>query len=552
MSLERYSTVTCPKCDFSKKEEMPDNACAFFYECTNCHTVIRPKNQDCCVFCSYGSVACPSIQEKRKSKHTSSMGKGQKQTLYPDFCVLGAGSGGLSFAAGAVQMGASVVLIEREKMGGDCLNTGCVPSKALIAAAKIGHELKESDRFGWSVSNVKVDFKKVRDHVRSVIDAIAPHDSVERFEKLGVQVVLEEGRFINDTTIETLTYFIKAKRFIIAAGSSPFIPPIEGINTTPYYTNESIFDIQELPKHIVVIGGGPIGIEMAQAFLRLGSQVTVLEAFTALPKDDPELTAQLKVLLIAENLTLHEQVKISSISQIDQGIQCVYKNAQGQESTLIASHVLVAAGRRSNIQNLNLEAAKIHFSPKGIEVDKYLRTSNSRVYAIGDCIGGYQFTHVAGYHAGLVIRNSIFRLGAKVKTQAFSWVTYTDPELAHVGFLESQLKSQNITYQVLQMNFDENDRAQAERRTEGTIKVLVSPKGYVLGATILGVHAGELIYPWVIVIQNKLKISALAGSIAPYPTLNDINRRIAGSFYTDKIFSPFMRRIVKGIMGWTW
>lgn len=474
----------------------------------------------------------------------------QKKILKPDFCVIGGGSGGLSFAAGAVQMGASVILLEHKKMGGDCLNTGCVPSKALIAASKFGHFIKEGHHFGWSL-NGKVEFEKVHAHIHAVIARIAPHDSVERFEKLGAHVVLEEGTFLDKNTLQTENYIIKAKRFVIATGSIPFIPSIEGLNSVPFYTNELIFDLKELPEDFVVIGGGPIGMEMAQAFLRLGSKVTVLEAFSALPKDDPRMTGRLKHIVQKEGLELYENVKIHSVSSEKKGARIHYATSEGEEKMVIASHILVATGRRPNIQHLNLDAAHVKYSPRGIEVNENLRTSNRKIYAIGDCTGGYQFTHVAGYHAGLVMRNSIFRLGAKVETRAIPWVTYTDPELAHVGFLESQLQGKNIPYKVLLMDFDENDRAQAENRTEGSIKILASPKGYVLGATILGTHAGELIYPWVIAIQNKLKLSQIASSITPYPTLNDITKRVAGSFYTEKIFSETMKKIVRILMRFT-
>jgi pyruvate/2-oxoglutarate dehydrogenase complex dihydrolipoamide dehydrogenase (E3) component len=372
------------------------------------------------------------------------MTKKDKQILNPDFCVIGAGSGGLSFAAGAVQMGASVVLLESKKMGGDCLNYGCVPSKALIAAAKFGHESLRSKDFGWADSKSKVDFEKVHEHIHNVIKAIAPNDSAQRFEKLGAHVILEQGHFIDDKTVETESHRIKAKRFIIATGSTPFVPPIEGLSTVPYLTNETIFDSKELPKHLVVIGGGPIGIEMAQAFLRLGSKVTVLEAFSALPKDDPEITLRLKEILISEGIDLNENVKISSIKQVEQEIHIECQTSYGQQKTLKASHIIVATGRRPNIQNLNLELAGVKFSPRGIEVNAHLQTSNPKVYAIGDCTGGYQFTHVAGYHAGLAIRNSIFGLKTKVETRAIPWVTYTDPELAHVGFMESQLQEKQI------------------------------------------------------------------------------------------------------------
>ncbi len=331
----------------------------------------------------------------------------KKKILSPDFCVIGAGSGGLSFAAGAVQMGASVILLEAKKMGGDCLNYGCIPSKALIAASKIGHKILKSKDFGWSIPKANIDFQKTHKHIHEVIDSIAPNDSVERFEKLGVNVILEQGQFADKLTVETDTYLIKAKRFIIATGSSPFVPPIKGLDLVPYLTNETIFDLTKLPKHLVVIGGGPIGIEMAQAFLRFGSQVTVLEAFTSLPKDDSELTSKLKDILISEGIELNENVEISSLTQIDQETQIHYKTSDGKKKTITASHVIVATGRRPNIQNLNLESANIKFSPRGIEVTSNLQTSNPKAYALGDCTGGYQFTHVAGYHAGIAIRNTI-------------------------------------------------------------------------------------------------------------------------------------------------
>ncbi len=472
----------------------------------------------------------------------------KKKIRKADFCVIGAGSGGLSFAVGAVQMGASVILVERGKMGGDCLNYGCIPSKALLAASKFSHEFKRSEDFGWSLKSPTVDFKQVHNHVHKVVAAISPHDSVDRFERLGVKVILGQGAFQDKETLETPRHIIKAKRFVIASGSSPFVPPIEGLHDTPYYTNETIFDLQELPEHLVVIGGGPIGIEMAQAFSRLGSEVTILEAFTALPKDDPEFTVPLLEILHKEGISLKEQVKISKITSKGKRIDIAFVDSHRKSLTLKATHLLVAAGRRPNVQEMNLEAAGIEFSPKGIKVNRRLQTTNPRIYAIGDCTGGYQFTHVAGYHAGLVLRNSIFRLRTKVQTTAIPWVTYTDPELAHVGATEAQLLEKKAPYKVLKFSFDENDRAQTERRTIGKIKVLVTPRGNILGATILGAHAGELIFPWVMAIQNKLKISSIANTIAPYPTFSEVSKRVAGSYYTAKIFSPFMQRIVKYIM----
>lgn len=472
----------------------------------------------------------------------------QKKLRKADFCVIGAGSGGLSFAAGAVQMGASVILVERAKMGGDCLNYGCIPSKALIAASRFAQEFKRSRDFGWSHKSSHVDFQRVHAHVHQVIAAIAPHDSMERFENLGVKIINREGCFRDANTFETQSHIIQAKRYIIATGSSPFVPPIEGLRGIPYYTNETIFDLQELPKHLVVIGGGPIGIEMAQAFRRLGSSVIILEAFSALPKDDPEFTEQLIQILHEEGIVLKEHVMITRIKQKDNHAQITYKDTDQKTHTVMASHILVATGRRPNIQELNLSAAGIDSTPKGIKVDKNLRTSNPRVYAIGDCIGGYQFTHVAAYHAGLVLRNSIFRLPVKVQTSAIPWVTYTDPELAHVGAMEAQLIQEKVPHKVLKFSFQENDRAQTEHRTTGNIKVLVTPKGHVLGATILGAHAGELIFPWIMAIQNRLKIASIVNSIAPYPTLTEVSKGAAGTFYTEKIFGARMKMIVKYLM----
>ncbi|MDP1725008.1 MAG: FAD-dependent oxidoreductase [Alphaproteobacteria bacterium] len=476
------------------------------------------------------------------------MGPIEKKILKSDFCVIGAGSGGLSFAAGAVQMGASVILVESGKMGGDCLNYGCVPSKALLAAAKMQHHFQEATVFGLKADKLSVDFKKVHAHIQKIIANIAPHDSVERFESLGVNVVQEKGIFVDQDTLATDHYLIQAKRFIVATGSIPFVPPISGLSSIPYLTNETIFDLDVLPEYLVIIGGGPIGIEMAQAFIRLGSRVTVLEAFVALPKDDPQMTSKLKEILIQEGIEIKEYVIINSIISKDNTIYFSYNDADNNMVELQASHVLVATGRRPNIGALNLAAAKINASPQGIVVDAYLRTTNKRVYAIGDCIGGYQFTHVAGYHAGIVIRNTIFKLCKKVETRAIPWVTYTDPELAHIGALESDLIKQQKSYKVLEMSFAQNDRAQAERRTEGLIKVFVTPKGHILGATILGVSAGELIMPWVMAIQNNLKIGTIVDTIVPYPTLSDIHKQLAGSFYKDKIFSPFTKKIVRFLM----
>lgn len=464
-----------------------------------------------------------------------------REVLSPDFCVIGAGAGGLSFAAGALQMGASVVIVENKWMGGDCLNAGCVPSKSLIAAAKSVHMAGDSKKFGFTFQNAKLDFSEVYNHIHKVIGDISYNDSVERFTKLGGNVILDSGQFVSAKEFVTQQYAIRARKFIIATGSSPFIPPIPGLDKVEYLTNETIFNLRQLPEHLVIIGGGPIGIEMAQAFSYLGSKVTVLEAFSILPRDDQDAVNLLKTKLVEQGVVLHERVKINNVSARE--IECTTQ--EQQSISLLPSHILVATGRRPNVSDLGLEAAKVQYSPKGIIVDKKLRASNPKIYAIGDCIGGFLFTHVAGYHAGLVIRNTIFKMGAEVEVRAIPWVTYTDPELAHVGMLSSQLADMKILHKTLKIDFSENDRAHTEGKTSGFIKVHVTPKGRILGATILGPSAGELIYPWVIAMQNNLKISAIASSLAPYPTYSDISKRIAGMFYADKLFSPIMKKVVK-------
>jgi pyruvate/2-oxoglutarate dehydrogenase complex dihydrolipoamide dehydrogenase (E3) component len=354
-----------------------------------------------------------------------------------DICVIGAGSGGLSVAAAASQFGENVVLIERGEMGGDCLNYGCVPSKALLAAGKHAHAFTSGEAFGIAAQKPKVDFGKVHDHVHSVIGAIAPHDSQERFEGLGVTVIRETGRFVDGETVEAGETRIKARRFVIATGSSPAAPPIPGLDAVDYLTNETLFNNKTLPDHLLVIGGGPIGMEMAQAHRRLGAKVTVLEAFQPLGKDDPELTSIVLDHLRNEGIDIRAGVKITNISQSAKGITIALEE-DGKATSLTGSHLLVAAGRKPNVDKLNLDVAGIEHDKRGIKVDDSLRTSNRKVYAIGDIAGGLQFTHVAGYQAGLVVRAILFRLPVKNETRFIPWVTYTDPELAHIGLTEAQ------------------------------------------------------------------------------------------------------------------
>jgi pyruvate/2-oxoglutarate dehydrogenase complex dihydrolipoamide dehydrogenase (E3) component len=461
-----------------------------------------------------------------------------------DLAIIGAGSGGLSVAAGAAQLGAKVALIEKHKMGGDCLNYGCVPSKALIAAGAAAETVRTAGRFGVNGHEPSVDFSKVNAHVHGVIASIAPHDSVERFEKLGCHVVQAAARFISPTEIEAGTERITARRFVISTGSRAFVPPIPGIKDVKTYTNETIFDLTEAPGHLIVIGGGPIGIEMAQAHRRLGCKVTVVEAFGIMPKDDPDAVAVVRERLLAEGLVIIENAKVEGVAQSGNGLSVVI-NRNGKSENISGTHLLVAAGRRPNVNDLGLDAAGITFSPKGIEVDARLRTSNKKIFAIGDVAGGYQFTHMAGYHAGIVVRNALFNIPAKVDYRAVPWVTYTDPELAQVGKSLAEAQKSDASAIATQWKLTENDRAQAERATEGFIKVVTSKGGTILGATIVGRHAGELILPWVLAVQKSMTMRDMTGIIAPYPTLSEISKRAAGAYYAPTLFSKRTQGLVR-------
>ncbi len=461
--------------------------------------------------------------------------------LKTDLLVIGAGSGGLSVAAGAVQMGADVVLLEDHRMGGDCLNYGCVPSKALIAAGKQAHILRNGAKFGVADVVPKVDYAAAKDHVQSVISTIEPVDSVERFEGLGVKVIQERGRFIDANTVQAGDYEITARRVVVATGSSPFVPPIPGLESVPYLTNENLWELRDQPEHLLVIGGGPIGIEMAQAHLRLGSKVTVIEGAKAMGKDDPELAAVVLDRLREEGLVIEEEAMAEEISGRAGDITVKAKDGR----VFKGSHLLMAVGRSANVNDLGLEKAGIDYSRGGIEVDASMRTTNKKVYAIGDVAGQLQFTHVAGYHAGVVIRSILFGLPSKAKQDHLPWATYTDPELAQVGLTEAQAREKHGTaVEVARFELHENDRAIAEAKTTGFIKVMVV-KGRPVGASIVGASAGDLIGVWALAIANNLKMSQVAGMVAPYPTLGEVNKRAAGAYFSPRLFeNPMVKRVV--------
>ena len=462
-----------------------------------------------------------------------------------DLCVVGAGSGGLSVAAGAAQLGARTVLVEKDRMGGDCLNHGCVPSKSLLAAGHAAQSMREGGRFGVRPVEPEIDFDRVHAHVQEVIAGIAPHDSVERFEGLGVTVIKGHARFIDRDRIEVEGREVRARRLVLATGSRPAVPPVDGLDAVPYLTNETVFDLTERPERLLVLGGGPIGTELAQAFRRLGAAVTVADMGPILPKDDPELVAVVRRRLLAEGIELREHARVVAA---EAGPALILEDGAGRQR-LEGTHLLLATGRRPNVEDLGLERAGIAFDRNGIQVDARLRTTNRRVFAIGDCAGGLQFTHLAGYHAGIVIRNALFRLPARASTRAIPRVTFTDPELAAVGLGEAAAAAEGRKVEVLRWAFADNDRARTERRTEGLVKAVVSPRGRVLGGAIVGAHAGELILPWVLAVERRLKLGALANLVAPYPTLGEVTKRVAGSWFTPRLFSARTRRLVR-LLAW--
>jgi len=472
---------------------------------------------------------------------------GKPETIKCDICVIGAGSGGLSVAAAAAAFGVNVVLLEKHKMGGDCLNYGCVPSKAMIAAGKRAHAMRTSSPFGISPVEPEIDFAAVNAHVKNVIGTIEPNDSVERFTGLGVRVIEAAGAFVDKNTVAAGNHRIKARRFVIATGSAALVPPIPGLDQVAYFTNETLFDNAVRPDHLIIIGGGPIGMEMAQAHRRLGAKVTVLEGAKALGKDDPELTKVVLDAVRADGVDIREGAMVERVDQAGDEIQVTVKTANGTE-VVTGSHLLLAVGRKPNVDGLGLEAAGVAHTKRGIEVNDSLVTSNKKVFAIGDCIGGLQFTHVANYHAGLVIRQALFKLPVKVNRDIIPWVTYTEPEMAHVGLTEVQARERfGDGISVLRWPYHENDRAIAERQTEGHVKVVTDKKGRIVGASIVGHNAGEIIQMWVLAISQKMKIKAMTDWISPYPTLAEVNKRAAYRFYANAASSPMVRRVV-GLM----
>ena len=469
---------------------------------------------------------------------------GVATVLSPDICVIGAGSAGLSVAAGAAAFGVPVVLIERGLMGGECLNTGCVPSKALIAAAKHAHAVRKAAEFGVIAGEPLIDFEKVRAHVRSVIDAIAPNDSAERFTAMGVTVIKADARFTDGNTVIAGDYTIRARRFVIATGSVPVIPPVPGLAGIDYLTSETLFDLESLPQHLIIIGAGPVGLEMAQAHRRLGARVTVVDAGRALAKEDSELAGIVLDGLRGEGIDIFEHCRVLSVGKTAAGLHLHCETPAGPIA-IEGSALLVAAGKRGNTSGLGLEAAGIGVSVTGISVDRSLRTQNRRVYAIGDVAGGLQFTHAANYHASLVLREILFRLPARENRDIVPRATFTDPEIASAGLDEEQARTRYGAVEVLRWPYADNERAQAERATEGLIKIVTGKHGKILGVGITGAGAAEMINMWSQLIANGQSLRHVRNAIVPYPAMTEIGKRAVIAYYTPLTRAPFVRAIIR-------
>ncbi len=467
-----------------------------------------------------------------------------QQNKEPDICVIGGGPGGLAAAAAAAAMGASVVLVEKGRMGGQSLSGGTVPSKALLAAAEYANAVRAGARFGVKSVRSGIDFATVTARARQAAAAVAPQLAAERFVGLGVRVISGAARFKDANAIEVGDEVIRARRFIIATGSSPIVPEITGLADAPYLLPETVFDLSDLPRNLTIVGAGNIGLELAQAFRRLGSEVTVLEAETPLRREDPECAAVVLDALAREGIKLRTGVKITQVRRMLARIQVVIAKAEGGEETIEGTHLLVAAGRQPNIEDLNLDAAGIRHAANGIVVDKYLRTRNKKVYAIGDVVGGPKFAHVAHHHAGLVVRNALFRKKVPLDRGALPWVIYTDPELAQIGFLEDEARAHTGAIRILRWPYRENDRAVAAGATNGHIKVITDRRGAILGVTIVGTAASENIAVWSLAVGQKLKIGALAGLIVPLPTYAEVGKRAAITYFMMGLTSSRVRRMM--------
>ena len=471
-----------------------------------------------------------------------------------DIGIIGGGAAGLTVASGAAQLGAKTLLVEKEEeLGGDCLHYGCVPSKTLIKTAHVYHLMHSGPKFGLpAISPPAVDFKEVSDRIRSVIGVIQKHDSVERFRRLGVDVMFGNPAFTDEHAISLNGTSISARTWVIATGSSAAVPSIDGLAQTPYLTNRDIFSLETLPRSMIVLGAGPIAVEMAQAFCRLGTKVTVIQrSGQILSKEDRDMAEIVRDELEKEGVAFHMNAEVVRVGDLGCEREVVIKNMDGDSQTLTADAILVALGRSPNVAGLGLEKIDIPFDVgNGIKVNQYLRTRHKHIYAAGDVIGGYQFTHVAGYEGGVVLSNAIFHLPKKANYTHVPWCTYTHPELASIGMNEKSAQRAGFPYTVFSEEFTMNDRALAEGESAGRIKLLVDNKENPLGIQILGHRAGDIASEWVAIMNGAVSLSKIASAMHPYPSLGEMNKRLAGSVFSPKIFSGTVRKVLKFFFGY--
>ncbi len=451
--------------------------------------------------------------------------------------VIGAGSAGLTAAGGCARLGLRTVLIERDRMGGDCLNTGCVPSKSLLAAAHRAQACRDAGRWGIVAAAPVTDWHAVRARLRDAIDSIAPHDSEARFRAWGVEVIRGEARFVGRRSVRVGDRVLRAPRVVIATGSRPRLPPIEGLSSVPFLTNETLFDLPELPRHLLVLGGGGIGVEMAQAFRRLGAAVTLLEQDRPLAREDAEAAALVLRRLVSEGVEIRAGTAVTGVRSAGAGVRLTLADG----SVVEGSHLLVAVGRVADLSALDLPAAGVRTGPDGIVVDAGRRSSNPSVLALGDCREGPRLTHAAAEDGAVAVMRVALGLPARVRPAALSWVTYTDPELAQVGLTEATARRLHREVRVLHQRLADNDRAVCQGDTDGFAK-LVLAGGRPVGVTLVGAGAGELVLPWVMLLSRRTSLWGLSGAVVPYPTLSELSKALAFSAYEARLFGPWTRR----------
>jgi len=470
-----------------------------------------------------------------------------------DMIIIGGGAAGLTVAAGAAQLGAKTALIEKEKLGGDCLHYGCVPSKTLIKAAKVYHYAKNLKAFGLpEVAVPPCNIKSVMDHVREVIDQVAVHDSVERFQGLGVEVIFGSPEFVSDHEVKVNGKTLSGSRFTIATGSRSMVIPIEGLQETGFITNVETFSLENLPSRLVVLGAGPIGSELAHAFARLGSKVTLVDVLEyPLSFEDHDMAEVVIKQIVNDGISLRMSSKAKKAYKEGNQKILLIEDKNGSEEAIQCDEILLATGRRPNVEGLNLEAAGVNYTNKGIKTDLHMQTSQKHIYAAGDVNGKFPFTHIAGAEGSTIVRNAIMHIPGKINYNMTPWVIFTDPEIASIGYNEKRAKEDNVDYDIHVEKFEEVDRALVESEYQGKIKILTEAgSAKIIGVQIVGLHAGEVIGASVLAVNKRMKLSDLATQIFAYPTLSEIHKKSAGKYYAQKVFSPKVRTILKFIFGY--